>query len=395
MLNLNYLMPVRVIMGEDCLFQNRSFLAALGKKAFIVTGQSSARANGSLDDAIRALEANGQGYALFDRVMNNPTETCVYEAAAECKAAGCGFVLAIGGGSPLDAAKGAAILALNDIPKEAFFGLSFDSALPLVCVPTTAGTGSETTPYSVLVDTGEADDARFRSHPKYRAAVPGPVKRSAGSPLMFPRAAFLDARYMRTLGRDVTVHTALDALSHAIEGMLTLRANYLSDILARDALALILPCLKPLLAFPARPEDFPLELREKLLLGSTVAGMVIAQSGTAAPHSMGYHFTLNWGTAHGRANGLLMKPFLEWCRARENAGSSAAPRIPALCAALGMELESFLDIIERLLGTREQASEAELAVWGAAKMKNAANTYIQPGQDEIFAMFRAATGGAS
>jgi alcohol dehydrogenase len=154
-----------------------------------------------------------------------------------------------------------------------------------------------------------------------------------------------------------------------------------------------MPCLEPLLAFPSKPEDFPFEFREKLLLGSAIAGMVIAQSGTAAPHSMGYHFTINWGTDHGRANGLLMKPFLEWCRARENAGASAARRIPGLCAALGMELEPFLDIIERLLGTREQANEAELAAWGAAKMKNAANTYIQPDQNEICAMFRKAVGG--
>jgi alcohol dehydrogenase class IV len=326
--------------------------------------------------------------------MNNPTETCVYEAAAACAGARCDFVLAIGGGSPMDAAKGAAALAYNGIPKETLFGAGFDSALPLVCVPTTAGTGSETTPYSVLVDTGTGDDARFRAHPAYRAAAAGPAKRSIGSPLMFPRAAFLDARYTRTLGRDATVNTALDALSHAVEGMLTLRATLFSDLLAREAIALIMPCLETLCAFPARPEGVSPELREKLLLGSAVAGMAIAQCGTAVPHSMGYHLTLNRGTDHGRANGLIMGPFLRWCAARENAGVSIQPRIPALCAALGMELEPFLDIVERLLGAREHAGEAELAAWGGAKMKNAANTYIQPNQDEILAMFQEAAGPA-
>jgi alcohol dehydrogenase class IV len=197
---------------------------------------------------------------------------------------------------------------------------------------------------------------------------------------------------MKNLSRNITVHTALDALSHAVEGFLCLRANRVSDMLAKESIALMGECFDALLTFPGDPSEVPPVIREKLLLASTLGGMAISQSGTAVPHSMGYCFTLNWGTDHGRANGLLMKPFLTLCLNRERTDSSIKPRIPGLVKALGMDLERFFDIIEGLLGTRERAAEAELAEWGRQPMKNAANTYIQPTQEEIAALFRAAAG---
>ena len=136
--------------------------------------------------------------------------------------------------------------------------------------------------------------------------------------------------------------------------------------------------------------------REKLLLASAIAGMAIAQAGTTVIHSMGYMLTLNWGTDHGRATGLFMKSFLSWCREKEQelrkAPSQVASRIPGLCAALGMDLEPFFDILDKLLGQREKASEKELCAWGAQPMKNAANTYIQPNQEEVARMFRESVG---
>jgi alcohol dehydrogenase len=177
-----------------------------------------------------------------------------------------------------------------------------------------------------------------------------------------------------------------------VEGFLTVRANYISDVLAKESIAMIRDCFEALLHFPTDPKTFPLEIRKKLLLASSIAGMGIAQSGTAAPHSMGYMFTLNWGTDHGRANGLLMTPFLKWCQAQEQANPAIPLRIPGLCAALGMDLEQFFDILEKLLGEREKASEAELQTWGNTPMKNAASTYIKPEQQDILNMFREAVG---
>ena len=385
---LNYLMPTRILMGENCILEQRKLLQELGNKALVVTGKKSARINGSHDDVVKALETNGQDHVLYDQVTANPTDICASEAGKFAREKHCDFVLAIGGGSAMDAGKAAAILALNDIPKEEMFLLNFKGTLPIAVIPTTAGTGSETTPYSVLVDTTETDGKT----PK----VSGPAKRSIGSPLLFPKFAFLDAKYMKSLGRNTTVNTAIDALSHAVESMLSLRTNYLSNVLARESIAMIIGCFENLLAFPQEPSFFPREKREKLLLASSIAGIVIAQTGTAAPHSMGYQFTLNWGTDHGRANGLLMKSFLSWYREKENAlakeNSSYPLRIPVLCNALGMELETFFDILEKLLGQREKASETELTAWSALPMKNAANTCIQPTKEEILTIYRESVG---
>ena len=375
-------------MGENCINEQRNLFSALGKKAFIVTGKNSARINGAYDDVVKALEANNQKHVLYDRVTANPAEVCVCEAGKLARETQCDFVVGIGGGSPMDAAKAAAVLALNDISKEELFTLGFKSALPNIAVPTTAGTGSETTQYSVLVDTTEADGKT----PKPK----GPAKRSISSALMFPQIAFLDAKYMKYLNRDLTVHTAIDALTHAIEGMLTLRANYISDVLAAESMTMLLDCMNDLLAFPEDPSSFSMEKREKLLLASCIAGMEIAQSGTAAPHSMGYHFTLNWGTDHGRANGLLLKSFLLLCQEKEKVlqknDPSFRPRIPKLRAALGMDLEKLFDIVEELLGKREKASEDEITGWCAFPMKNAANTYTLPDKEEIERMFRESVG---
>jgi alcohol dehydrogenase class IV len=387
-MKLNYIMPTRILMGDNCLFEQRAFLATLGTKACIVTGTQSAKINGAYDDAVKALAANGQDHILYDRVMANPTDICVMEAGKLARDSGCDFVLGIGGGSPMDAAKAVAVLGRNDISKEEMYAISFTEALPLALVPTTAGTGSETTPYAVLVDTTEADGKTPKSG--------GPAKRSLGSPLIFPRFALLDANYMASLNRNITVNTAIDALSHAVEGMLTLRANFISNTLARESIAMIMGCMDDLLDFPADPLIFPKEKRETLLLASAIAGMVIAQSGTAAPHSMGYHFTLNWGTDHGRANGLLMKSFLCWYKEAEEAKRAADPsypqRIPDLVNSLGMSFDAFFALVERLLGKREKASEEEIKTWSALPMKNALNTAIQPNQTEIERMFRESVG---
>lgn len=119
-MNIQFFMPTKVMMGKDCIAANAGELAALGKKALIVTGRASAKANGSLADVIAALSANGQEFEIYDKVMSNPTIDCVYDGANAARKAGADFIVAIGGGSPMDAAKGIALLARQDIPRRNF-----------------------------------------------------------------------------------------------------------------------------------------------------------------------------------------------------------------------------------------------------------------------------------
>ncbi len=358
-------------MGDDCIFNNRALLKELGKKALIISGKNSARANGSLADMLRALEANGQSYFLYDKVMSNPTVDCIYEAADAIKREGCDFVAALGGGSPMDAAKGAAVLALNTVEKSSLFSTSFTMALPIVAVPTTAGTGSEVTPTGVFTN----DAAR--------------TKTSVNTPAIFPRYAFLDAKYTLGLSRTITINTAIDAITHAAEGMLSVKASALSDALAKESIAVIAECFDCLIG----DQNISPDIREKLLYGSMLAGMVIAHTGTTAVHPMGYTLTYNHNIDHGRANGLIFAEYLKVIEEKEK--TSNTTRIPEIVSALGMKsLDEFAGVLDSLLGKKEHFETAELerCAEQASKAKNIANCIFILEKEDLLGIFKKSIG---
>lgn len=365
--------PTKVVMGDACILEQGSLLSELGRKALIVTGRHSAKANGSYGDLVKALEANGQAYCLYDQVMSNPTVACVFEAAALARQEQCDWVIAIGGGSPMDAAKAAAALAVQPVPQAALFSSVFTKALPIAAVPTTAGTGAEVTPNAVITN----DAAQ--------------TKTSVAAPALVPRLAFLDARYTQDLPRHITINTAIDALSHAIEGMLSVRASPFTDALAKTSIGAIADC------FAALKGDAPdwnhTPIRRRLLWASTLAGMVIANTGTIAVHAMGYMLTYFKHIDHGRANGLLLGRYLQLIQAKEK--DEGRRRIPEILSALRIpNLETFTEILDRLLGAREPCEAAELAYYAdrASKAKNIANGLLPPSRDELLAVFHKALG---
>lgn len=318
-----YYMPAKVVSGRDCISVNAALLRPFGKKALIVTGKSSAK-NGALSDAVSALSENGQDYAVFDEVTPNPGLSCVQKGAATARREGADFVVGIGGGSPMDAAKAVAALARQPrADGEIFSGGWTEDVLPVIAVPTTAGTGSEVTPYAVLTDD-------FRR-----------TKTSISSPAMFPKLAFLDGKYTAGLSRKTAVHTAVDALSHAIEGMFTKRSNPMSDLAALESIRLLFSVFPKLEneRVPLAPED-----RDILLYASTLAGTVIAQSGTTAVHSMGYPLTYHYGTDHGEANGVLLGEMLALCSER------LPGRTRKILSAAGLkDVAEFKEQLKRLL----------------------------------------------
>jgi Alcohol dehydrogenase, class IV len=358
-----YFMPTKVYIGNDCVFHHASVFSGIGKKALIVTGNSSAKKNGSLFDITTVLNSQKIAYSVYDKVMSNPTIECVYEGAKFCNDELCDFVIAIGGGSPMDAAKAIALLAVNEIPEEELFSGSYgDKILPTVFVPTTAGTGSEVTQYSILMN----DKLK--------------TKTSIASPLLFPKIALLDGKYCENLPLKTTINTTIDALSHSIEGMLSNRTNSITDLLAKEALKTIANC------FPAiKNQQLSPEQREALLYASALGGMVIANTGTTAVHAMGYSLTYFKDIDHGRANGLLLCPFLRL--AQEACGE----RVKEVLSCMGYksinELETTLNI---LLGKKETLTEEEVEYFSgiAIKSKNISNCLYTPTQDEIKTVYR-------
>ncbi len=362
----NFYLPTRVVLGTDCVRQNAALLSALGKKALIVTGAHSARANGSLVDLTAALESQGLSWALYDKVEPNPGVDCIYAGAAAARAASCDFVVAIGGGSPMDAAKGIALLAVQDIPPEQIFAGGYEKRLPLCCIPTTAGTGSEVTQYAILTN----DRAK--------------TKTSLAAPLLFPDLALLDSRYLQKLRRETMVNTVVDALSHAAEGYLSIKSGFLSDALALRALQLIGGCLERLAADNLTAGDL-----WSLLEASTLGGAVIAQTGTTAVHAMGYALTYCRHIDHGRANGLLLGAYLRQIYPH------CARRVDTLLQALGQaDLDSFCSLLDALLGKREEIPAEVLSAFADSAMQaaNIANCLIPTDRAALLQVYLASFG---
>ena len=364
---INFFMPTKIIMSEGCILKNAELWKDYGKKALIVTGGNSAKVCGALQDVTLSLQNQGIDFDIFDRIKSNPTIASVYEGAEIAKEKQPDFVIGIGGGSPMDAAKAIALLAIQELREEELFSGQYgDRALPIILIPTTAGTGSEVTPYSILTN-----DLKQ-------------TKTSISSPMLFPKIAFLDARYTRSLPMLTTINTALDALSHSIEGMLSARASSISNVLAVESIDRIKQCLSSLSPSPAANNQLSIDIREKLLYASMLAGVVIAHTGTTVVHPMGYCLTYFKNLDHGRANGLILPSFLRFVAKHD------AEVVKKILTATGVtSLDEFEAILLRLLGAREQITAKELERFTAIafQAKNVTNSRVIPTKEDIESIF--------
>ena len=361
---MTFYLPTRIIFGRNCIRENASLFASLGTRALVVTGKRSAKANGAERDVRRALEERSIPAVIFDRVESNPSTAVARAAADLAREVKADLVIGIGGGSPLDAAKVAAVLATNRIDDETLFANAFTrKPLPVIAVPTTAGTGSEVTQYAMMTN----DKVQSKSF--------------VISDNIMPRVAFLDAAYTEDLPLPVTRNTALDALSHAMEGYLSKRATAMSSFIALESMA----CLGRNLPLLRRGDGLDFSSREQLLYASLLAGIVIAHTGTTMLHAMGYSLTYFKKIEHGRANGILMGDYLQFLLPEHE------EKVMTVLRTLGFstiaELKSLLD---DLVGDREQLSEEEFRAFSAIAMKarNIPFTLKSPSPDDLEGMFR-------
>ncbi|MBQ5969666.1 MAG: iron-containing alcohol dehydrogenase [Clostridia bacterium] len=282
--------PVRVRSGKGVVMANAAAVAAIGKRCLIVTGGSSAKKSGALADVTAMLNSVGVTYDVFSDVGPNPLLSACHRAGALARDFGADFLFGIGGGSALDAAKAAAVYAANpDFAPRDIYTKQRKPALPLVLVGTTAGTGSEVGRVSVLTD-----DATGR-------------KKSVSGDDLYPVFTLADPTYTHSMPRGITVSTALDALSHAMEGYFTPKCGDIPSLFAEKAVALLWAELVRLSETGGLPDD---DAREKLYYGSLYAGITLAYCGTAFPHPLGYVLTENFGTPHGMACAAFLPAFL-------------------------------------------------------------------------------------
>ena len=285
---MQFYMPTELITGEHCVAENAAKLARYGKRCLIVTGGSAAERSGALQDAEEALRSQGISFTHYAGIEPNPTLASCQEGGRLANSAGAEFVLGIGGGSPLDAAKAVSVFAANPgMTEEVFYSAKWDHApLPIVLIGTTAGTGSEVTSVSVLTDSAGK-------------------KHSIHDRRVYAALAMGDARYTMTLPRAATLSTGIDAICHCIESYFSKKADPFSRLFSVQGVRLGLPVLRQYQA-------------------SILGGMAINPTGTVFPHNVGYYLTEHYGIPHGFACAAFLPELLK--HVREQA--------PELCKSL-------------------------------------------------------------
>ena len=241
-----------------------------GKKALIVISSgTSMRKYGYLGNVERYLKENGVDSVVFDKILPNPTKQHVMEAAELCRKEGCDMVVGLGGGSSIDSAKAIAIMACNEgdywdyIPAGSGKGRAVERALPIIAIPTTAGTGTEADPWAVITNEEVHEKIGF------------------GSPLTYPTISIIDPELMVSIPPQLTAFQGFDAFFHAAEGFIANCATPISDLFALEAIRLLYKYL------PVAVKDGRnLKARAKVAWASTLAGMVESTSCCISEHSM-------------------------------------------------------------------------------------------------------------
>lgn len=315
--------PTKVYFEKDCVAKYGGEIK--GKHILVLTGKRSSRENGSLDD-VMAVIGNGAKISVFDEVEPDPTVVTVMRAADRYRGTGVDMCIGVGGGSAIDAAKAVAVLLADDGSTEIerlFFVDRKASHLPIAAVPTTCGTGSEVTPFSVLTDTERN------------------TKRTIFTQL-YPQLALLDCRYLRTIPYQECVSTSVDALAHLIEAFLSSRANRYNRFYSVTGLGLFRE-IKDCISSPDQFNRIEDSVREKLMACAMFGGYAIAANGSGIPHGLANSITHALKISHGRSVILFIPGFLRNFQNRAD--------VAQIMEILGFaDVDEFEDYLYRLLG---------------------------------------------
>jgi len=280
-----FLIPPVLITGSGSSEKVGEESKKLGvKKALIVTDQVMVKL-GVVEGTKKAFEQSKVQFAIYDAVATEPTVDYVIEGLKIFKDKGCDFLVAVGGGSPIDTAKAIAIMATNPGSIEEYKGLGkvAKAGVPLIAIPTTGGTGSEVTQFTIITDT-KTD-----------------VKMLIGSPFIMPTVAIVDPLLTLSCPRGLTAAVGIDALTHAVEAYVSVKAQPMSDIFSLSAIELISGNLRQ-----AWANGNNVEAREKTMLGALQAGIAFSNASVALVHGMSRPIGAYFHVAHGASNAALL-----------------------------------------------------------------------------------------
>ena len=279
------------IIGEKARLLAGRYAKNLGARhSLVVTGPHVYKA-GWVNDVIRSLDEEGIRHTLFSDISSNPRNNEVMKGAELFRQSGCDSIVVVGGGSPIDCAKGIGIVFSNKKDILEFEGVDNVQIPPppLICIPTTAGTGADVSQFAIINDTTRK------------------VKIAIISKKIVPDIALVDPEPLTTLSPELTAHTGMDALTHSIEAYVSNASSPVTDIHALESVQLLTTYLEAAVEHPKK-----IEWRYKTMLGSLFAGLAFSNASLGAVHAMAHSLGGLSDLPHGECNALLLEYVMEF-----------------------------------------------------------------------------------
>ena len=285
----HFVIPNHTVVGTNVLGEAAPLLKEMGNKAFIVTGKHVAVSD-MMKQLTALLDENGIDCVIFDGITGEPTDTMIENGVEMLKSSGCDFIIGIGGGSPLDSAKAIAAMAVNEGSIADYNGKEITGEiLPLAAIPTTAGTGSEATKFTVITDSEKG------------------IKMLLKGDVLVPKLAIIDSSFTVGAPKSVTSATGLDALTHAVEAYTSRKAFSMTDTLAVSAVKRIMKYLP--IAYKEPDNSLA---REQMSIAALEAGICINNSSVTIVHGMSRPIGALFHVPHGMSNAMLLKECLSF-----------------------------------------------------------------------------------
>ncbi len=283
-MNFTYFLPANIVFGKNRINELGSLSKKYGKKALVVTGKNSTKKTGLLDRSISLLNESGIQTIIFDEVTQNPLTTTATKGALIARENDCDMVVGIGGGSIMDCAKSIAMLSVNegDVSDYIFGKLVANSALPIILVPTTCGTGSEANGFAVLTNKDSMD------------------KKSLRGDYLIPKLSIVDPSLMKTIPKQIFACVAFDSLCHLMEASTCKNSTPIIKSLAFEGVRLAMKNIVPIYEGDLSDVRY-----EEMTLASTIGGMVIYTGGVTLGHAMEHPVSGLKNIAHGKGLAML------------------------------------------------------------------------------------------
>ncbi|ONI41856.1 alcohol dehydrogenase [Candidatus Epulonipiscium fishelsonii] len=326
-----FIINKEIVLGENALVEAGSKIKALGNKALVVTDKIMVQL-GNVKKLTDVLDNNKIQYEIFDGINGEPTDAMIIKGVEAYKNAECDFLISIGGGSPIDAMKAIGIMADYNGKIADYNGKIIEISMPnMVAIPTTAGTGSETTQFTIITDEQSQ------------------VKMLLKGKVLMPTLAIVDPIFSMTVPKSVTAATGIDALCHAVEAYTSRRSQYLSDTFALSAIKRIFNNIE--LAYN---EPSNVEARTQMAIASLEAGIAFNNSSVTLIHGMSRPIGALFHVPHGISNAMLMKVCLTY------ALEGAINKFANIASEIGIDntsdekaAKAFLDKLKELLHNLE------------------------------------------